>query len=137
VLVLVPWSIRNRLQQSPSRSEQTAVYSYGVGMWHVDPTDPGSPLHTQGEILARIPLRSRQLASVLGSRMLNDERGNSVESSESTAANAGEAGAKEQSGTGIELSGANVAIALLFLGSSLVVLRRYREPANFRTGVLS
>jgi len=131
VLVLVPWSIRNRLHPPPSPSEQTAVYSYGVGMWHVDPTDPNSPLHTPGEILARIPLRSRQLASVLGSRMQNDERGNAVESSESMVADPGATPVEEPSGTQIELSLANVAVALLFLGSSFVVLIRRREPTEF------
>ena len=57
----------------PSRTrEQTAIHSYGVGMWHVDPKDPDSPLLPLGAILERIPLRSRQIAHVLGSRMWNE-----------------------------------------------------------------
>ena len=45
-------------------------------------------------------------------------------------ANAGGASAEEASGAGTELSLANVAVALLFLGASLVLLLRYREPAE-------
>jgi hypothetical protein len=109
--VLAPWSIRNRVEPSLEATEQTAVYSYGVGMWHADPKDPGSPLLTPAQILERIPLRSRQIASVLGSRMWNEVRANN----------------EPEGGVGF----ANAALACLLLGSSLVVLIRRREPAEF------
>lgn len=110
-LVLVPWSLRNRLLPPLETLDQTAVHSYGVGMWHVDPRDPDSPLLSLGEILERIPLRSRQIAHVLGSRMQNEVRANN----------------EPDAGSGA----ANIALTLLLLGSSLIVLVKRREPAEF------
>jgi hypothetical protein len=99
-LVLVPWSLRNRMHPPLD----------GVGMWHVDPKDPSSPLLSPGAILERIPLRSRQIATVLGSRMQREVRANN----------------EPEGGVGFE----NAAFALLLLGSSLVVLVKRREPAE-------
>lgn len=111
VLVLVPWSIRNRLDPAPSPAEQTLLYSYSVANRHVDPGDPNSALLPWHAILERIPLRARQIASVLGSRL-----------QEATFAEAEPEGA-----VGI----ASSAVALLLLGSSLVLLAKRREPAEF------
>ncbi len=109
-LVLAPWSLRNRLHPPVEDSEQTAIHSYGVGMWHVDPKDPNSPLLAPGAILERIPLRSRQIAYVLGSRMGDEVRANN----------------EPEGGVGF----GSTALTLLLLGSSLVVLVKRREPAE-------
>ncbi|HEY8154044.1 MAG TPA: glycosyltransferase family 39 protein [Myxococcota bacterium] len=111
VLALVPWSIRNRLDPAPSPAEQTLLYSYGVANWHADPGDPESPLLPWTTILERIPLRTQQLASVLGSRM----REEAFRTSDPV------------DGIGTTRS----AVSLLLLGCSLVLLVRRREPAEF------
>jgi 4-amino-4-deoxy-L-arabinose transferase-like glycosyltransferase len=128
LLVLLPWSIRNQLDPAPAPAEQTLVYSYGVGMWRVDPTDPSSPLRTPAEIVSRMPLRSRQLASVLGSRMRNEERANLGEVDE---AGFEKLGLELATGARPTPLASSFPIALVFLGSSLVVLVRRREPAEF------
>jgi 4-amino-4-deoxy-L-arabinose transferase-like glycosyltransferase len=110
VLTLVPWSLRSSLDPPRETLEQTAVYSYGVGMLRADPQDPDSPLLPLGAILERIPLRSRQIAYVLGSRMWHEVRGNDEPGGASRFA--------------------NTALTLLLLGSSLFVLVKRREPAE-------
>jgi predicted AlkP superfamily phosphohydrolase/phosphomutase/4-amino-4-deoxy-L-arabinose transferase-like glycosyltransferase len=111
VLLLVPWAIRTRLDPAPSPAEQTALYSYGVATWHSDPQDPDSALLGPGELFSRIPVRARQIASVLGSRLHNEVRANNEPADD-------------------ELTPAAVAITLLLLGSSLAVLVKRREPAE-------
>jgi hypothetical protein len=111
VLVLLPWTLRNHRLSVDDPAEQVSLHSYGVAMWRVDPTQPDSPLVTPAELLRRVPLRSRQIASVLGSRMQSELRGN-YEPTEA-----------------LRLSDA--AFALLCLGSSLCVLVRRREAAEF------
>jgi len=118
LLVLAPWSIRNRLQASAEPVEQTWLHSYGVALLHVDPADPSSPLLGPAEILGRIPLRSRLLASVLGSRMQKEYKG-----------------AYEPEGAFLP---GHAALALCMLAASLVVLWRRREPAEiFVFGLLA
>jgi 4-amino-4-deoxy-L-arabinose transferase-like glycosyltransferase len=68
-LAVVPWSVRNDLVAPPPPAEQTLLYSYSSGMWHEDMGDPRSPRLGLGDVLARFPERSSQVASVLGSRM--------------------------------------------------------------------
>lgn len=116
-LVLAPWWIRNQIQPAASPADQTVMHSYGAAMWHTDPHDPNSPLLAPGEVLDRIPLRFRQMASVLGSRLRNDDHGND-----------------EWTGT---IGFVNGAMAALFVTSALVVLARRREPAEiFLVGAL-
>jgi 4-amino-4-deoxy-L-arabinose transferase-like glycosyltransferase len=110
VLTLVPWAVRNQLDPAPRPAEQTLLYSYSVANRHVDPGDPDSALLPWSAILGRIPLRTRQIATVLGARM------------EETFLEAEPEGA-----VGI----ANSALALLLLGSSLALLVKRREPAEF------
>ena len=118
VLALVPWTIRNRLHPAPSPAEQTLLYSYGVANWHADPGDPESPLLPWHAILERVPLRTRQIAYVLGSRMRD------------------EVFAKDDPKGGF--GNASSAVALLLLGSSLVLLVKRREPAEiFVAGMLA
>jgi 4-amino-4-deoxy-L-arabinose transferase-like glycosyltransferase len=111
MLVLVPWSIRNQLDPAPSPAEQTLLYSYSVANRHVDPGDPNSALLPWRAILERIPLRVRQVAIVLGSRLQAETF----------------AEAEPEGAPGI----ASSAFALLLLGSSLLLLVRRREPAEF------
>ena len=118
VLALLPWTIRNQLHPAPSPAEQTLLYSYGVANWHADPADPSSPLLPWRAVLERVPLRSRQIGYVLGSRMRDE-----VFAKDDPAG---------QFGT------ASSAVALLLLGSSLVVLVKRREPAElFVVGMLA
>jgi hypothetical protein len=111
LLALVPWSIRNHLQPAPSPAEQTLLYSYGVANWHADPGDPQSPLLPWRAILERVPLRTREIAYALGSRMRD------------------EVFAKEDPEGGFGT--ASSAVTLLLLGSSLVLLVKRRGPAEF------
>jgi 4-amino-4-deoxy-L-arabinose transferase-like glycosyltransferase len=114
-LTLAPWPIRNQLDPPPKPAEQTLLYSYGVANRHVDPGDPDSPLLPWSAFLERIPLRARQVVHVLGSRMQDQ-----VYSREAP------------EGTGI----ASYAFALLLLGSSLVILVKRRDAAEFLVGGL-
>jgi len=116
VLALAPWTIRNHLHPAPSPAEQTLLYSYGVANWHADPADPNSPLLPWTAILERIPLRTRQIAYVLGSRMQD------------------EVFAKDDPEGGFGT--ASSAVAILLLGSSLVLLVKRREPAELFVAVM-
>jgi cytochrome c oxidase subunit IV len=74
-LVLLPWSIykEGRVAQPPA--DQTRTYDYVTGMLHRDARAPSSPRLPVREILGRSDLRSRQIASVLGSRMHEEAAG--------------------------------------------------------------
>lgn len=117
VLALLPWTVRNHLNPPSSPAEQTLLYSYGTANFRVDPSDPDSALLPWTAILERIPLRTRQLAYVLGSRLLE----------EVFTRNEPEGG----------IGAASAAISLLLLGSSLVVLVKRREPAEILVGLLA
>jgi hypothetical protein len=110
VLTLMPWTVRNALNPPSSPAEQTLLYSYGTANWRVDPADPESALLPWSAILERIPLRTRQLAYVLGSRMRE------------------EVFTRNEPEKGI--GAASAAISLLLLGASLVRLVKCREPAE-------
>src|SRR5262245_6677092 len=109
-LMLLPWTVRNQLNPPSSPAEQTLPYSYSTANWRVDPADPESALLPWTAILERIPLRTRQLAYVLGSRLRE----------EVFTRNEPEGG----------IGAASLAISLLLLGSSLIVLVKRREPAE-------
>jgi len=66
---LAPWSVRNRLDPPPAPSEQTMLHSFGTAMWHRDIGDPASERLAPGEVLARVPVRVRQIAGALGGRL--------------------------------------------------------------------
>jgi hypothetical protein len=67
-LTLLPWSLYKQGRIAPPPSDQTYTYDYLTGMLHGNPGNPDSRRLGAGEILERIPLRARQMASVLGSR---------------------------------------------------------------------
>lgn len=69
IAVTAPWSVRNELSRQPPPVDQNFLYSYSTAMWHADGGDPASALRPASEVLARIPQRSSQVASMLGSRM--------------------------------------------------------------------
>jgi hypothetical protein len=104
------------MDPAPSPAEQTLLYSYRVANRHVDPGDPNSALLPWSAILERIPLRARQIATVLGNRL------------------------EEESFAEMEPEGAigiaSGAIALLLVGSSLFLLVKRREPAEFYVLIL-
>jgi hypothetical protein len=107
ILLMLPWSLRNRLQDVPTPTENLAVHSYSAGMWHVDPGDPSSPLITSEDMLERVPLRLDGVLSVLGSRL----RGRTWEADTKRV----------------------VVVAMM---SWLVILWRRREPAEFYFGAM-
>ncbi len=111
VLLLMPWSIRNRQSIALPPADQFSLYSYSTAMWHTNVGDPDSAKQGPIEILARIPTRARQMAEVAGSRLKSRVQG----------VNAPEYGLEPVHG----------AISLFFLFCLLVLLRRYRSPAEF------
>jgi len=122
VLLLVPWSVRNGLAEPPPPADQTYLYSYGTGMWHVDAGDPRSPRLSLGDVLGRIPAQAGKTAEVLGSRMqavLPLRNGQLAHGAEWTIER--------------DRSWPTIAVALMMLAGSLVVLVRRREPAEVFT----
>lgn len=71
-LVLAPWSLRDARHAPRGQVEQTQIASYSVGMWHTDPSDPSSPRVTLGDVLARVPERSAQILSLVGTSLASD-----------------------------------------------------------------
>jgi len=69
VLVLGPWSLRNRSVAPPPPADQTLLYSYSSGMWHVDMGDPSSPRVPLGEVVERFPRQVSKLVATLGERL--------------------------------------------------------------------
>jgi hypothetical protein len=69
VVVLAPWSLRNRWVAPPPPAEQTLLYSYGSGMWHTDMGDPRSPRVPLSEVAARIEVQGPRLLGTLGQRL--------------------------------------------------------------------
>ena len=111
LLLLAPWSVRNRVQAPPAPVDQFTVYDYGTAMWHVDSGDPESATLSLDDVLARTPLRFRQISDVLGSRLQKRVRGN-----------------EEPRETTPPL---HVAVALLLAAGCLRVLIKRRAPAEF------
>lgn len=75
LLVLAPWSIRNRLVAAPPPADQTLLYSYASGMWHTDMGDPRSPRVPLAEVVARFPLQTGKSLHTLGTRLREGEGG--------------------------------------------------------------
>jgi hypothetical protein len=73
LVALAPWSVRNAVRAPDGPAEQTRNYSYRTAMFHTDPGDPASPRLAPGEILARVPVRVREILPLLGSRMKTRE----------------------------------------------------------------
>jgi hypothetical protein len=117
VLVVLPWKVRDAVVAPAPPADQTRLYSYGTAMWHVDPGDPDSPTVGASEILSRAPLRARQIAHVLGSRLAGRTRGKRDPEE--------------------RLTSAENAVAVALVACTLVVLVRRRAPAElFATGSL-
>ncbi|MDJ0851163.1 MAG: glycosyltransferase family 39 protein [Myxococcota bacterium] len=71
---VLPWTLRNAgLPEGPAHL--TRIHSYSVAMWRADPSDPSSARVPASELLARVPRRSVQTLSTLGSRLQAQERG--------------------------------------------------------------
>ncbi|MFT5052146.1 MAG: hypothetical protein ACI8QZ_003578 [Chlamydiales bacterium] len=75
VAVQVPGSIRNRVSAPDPPADQFSLHSYSAAMWHTDASDPRSPRQSTARILERAPIRLRQTAEVLGSRMTSRVQG--------------------------------------------------------------
>ncbi len=75
LVVLLPWTARNRSQAPEPPADQTLLYSYSTGMWHRDMGDPRSPRLPLAEILGRFPRQSAKIADTLGARLHDEERG--------------------------------------------------------------
>jgi hypothetical protein len=73
VLVLLPWSLRNRAVAPPPPADQTLLYDYSTGMWHEDMGDPRSPRLSLRAILARFPDQGRKSMHTLGTRLRETE----------------------------------------------------------------
>lgn len=67
--VMLPWKIRDALHPPDPPVDQTSLYSYSTGMWHVDRGDPASPRLPLSEVLGRVPERARETLSTLGHRL--------------------------------------------------------------------
>ena len=100
-VMVLPWSIRNRVHPAPTPAEQTNHYSYATTTWHTDTGDPGSPPLGLGQVLARIPEQSKEVLQHLGGR-LHDSGGGQ----------------------------ARTAIAVVLLGSVLLALLHRRGSAE-------
>jgi hypothetical protein len=69
VVVLLPWSAYESTHAPELPVDQTYLYSRSVGMWHVDPADPGSPRVSIADVLRRPVEHITPILDVLGSRM--------------------------------------------------------------------
>jgi len=71
----VPWSLRNAAAEVPVPPQHVYLHSYSAAMWHTEAEDPGSPLITVPEFLARVPERLSELLPALGGRLQDSEPG--------------------------------------------------------------
>jgi hypothetical protein len=60
--------VRNALVSNESPADQNFIASYGTGLAHADPGDPGSEARPLSDVLATIPVRAQQVAQTLGAR---------------------------------------------------------------------
>ncbi len=109
-IVVLPWSVSQRLAAPPPPADQTLNYSLSTAMWHTDPGDPASPRIGAGALLARVPPHLREMAWVLGSRMQLRIPGSPPPSPRQ--------------------AGIHAAVAALLLASFFWVLIRRRAPAE-------
>ncbi|MCK6445261.1 MAG: glycosyltransferase family 39 protein [Planctomycetes bacterium] len=70
--VILPWSLRDAHFAPRGQVEQTRIASYAIGIGHVDPSDPNSPLATWSDLLAQVPERVDQVLSLVGTAMASD-----------------------------------------------------------------
>ena len=76
VVVMAPWALRNRLAAPAPPADQTAIYTYATGWWHVDKGDPSSRRLTSTELLDRSLDNGAKLLGSLGTRLrFSDEPG--------------------------------------------------------------
>jgi 4-amino-4-deoxy-L-arabinose transferase-like glycosyltransferase len=75
VLVLLPWSLRNRAVAPPPPADQTLLYDYSTAMWHADMGDPRSPRLAPGELAARFDQQFGKSVTTLGTRLTEDGAG--------------------------------------------------------------
>jgi hypothetical protein len=123
VLAALPWAVRNASHPSESPVDQNYIYSYGTGMWHVDVGDPSSPRLPISEVLGRVPRRSSQILSLLGTRM-DDSAGRSDELARAEDASAA-GGSADSSITPARVAGALIACL------ALVTLARNRRASEW------
>ena len=69
VVIMLPWSAYEQTHPPELPVDQTYLYSRSVGMWHVDPADPGSPRVPIRDLLRRPGKHITPILDVLGSRM--------------------------------------------------------------------
>jgi len=82
LVLLLPWSAYERTHAPELPVDQTYLYSRGVGMWHVDPADPGSPRVPIADVLRRPGKHITPILDVLGSRMqVRVQQGDSTDES--------------------------------------------------------
>lgn len=74
-LVLLPWSVRNSLDESTGPVDQNFLYSFSTSMWHVDGMDPNSARVPWSAVRARVPRHLREVLSNCGTRMRSGDAG--------------------------------------------------------------
>lgn len=74
-IVAAPWSLWADAHRPALPVDQNYLYSYSTAMWHVDGADPSSPLRPIAELWERVPARTVQLLSLLGTRMQSPSAG--------------------------------------------------------------
>ena len=72
LLVLLPWSLRNRAVAPPPPADQTLLYDYSTGMWHADMGDPRSPRLPLRGLLARFDQQFGKSVHTLGTCLGED-----------------------------------------------------------------
>lgn len=75
VVLAVPWFLYAQAHAPTGPVDQTRLASYGTAMFHADPGDPTSTSLGPLEIARRVPARTNQLLSVLGSRLTTAVKG--------------------------------------------------------------
>jgi len=69
LVILLPWIAYESTHPPELPVDQTYIYSRSVGMWHVDPANPGSPRVPIADLLRRPGEHITPILDVLGSRM--------------------------------------------------------------------
>ncbi len=69
IVLGIPWSMWKSANPPPQPARQHGIYSYWTAQWHQDSSDPDSPLLSAGDVLGRVPWRTEQCFTSLGSRL--------------------------------------------------------------------